>query len=323
MSITAELLHTWAERLCTLPQTDGAEVLRALGIAGDVVPRFGALHVEPLPPGARELKAVVRDGKLARVDLQLEPGTPLTRADLEQALGHGIEATRVHAHSYYGLTYRLAPAGAPYACEVFADFAPGEGPPGDAAPVSGLSLRRQAPPAQPQAKVTLTEIVEILGAVGRKLQQQDGAELRRRLEEVRDRVDDVSRVAATAPAETAPQAAAPELEKLLTALRQTGAAATEALQRHGATLRSALHNLDLAGITETFKKFAEYLADPTPENQAKAKELVARIEAATGKQMGPAEAERARQDEERRAAIKRDVQASLDEIFRGAKKPSA
>ena len=352
MTITADRLRMWSERICTLPSTDAREVVQELGVEGSVVPRFNALVIEPPLAGALEVKAVERKGCFDRISIQLAAES-LSRAQLEQRFGHGVAVPRVHPDSYFTVSYRLDLPGAPFGCDVSAEFATD---PTDETPVAGISLRRQ--PAQPapadRPQVTLTELVDVLATAAAKLRQEDGAEIKRHLEEVRDQVAHIGEAAQTAQASGAStgtgtgtgngtgtgagtgngaaagdaqarKAAAAEVEKLVDAVTRASAAARRAVARQGEPVRQAAGSLDLGSLTDTLRRFTSLLASGTPESQTKIKELLGQLEAAFGPSVGKlfaADAERRKRDDaERRAEIKKDVQASLDEIFRGKKKP--
>jgi hypothetical protein len=328
MTLTADLLRTWSERLCTLPSTEARELVRELGIAGSVVSRFGALAIEPSLPGAVEVKAVEHQGRFDRLDLQLAPrpdGPHITRSELEQRFGHGVAVPRGHADSYFTLSYRLDLPGAPFGCDVSAEFA---AEPGDDTPVGGISLRRQPAAARPQ--VAVAELIDVLAKATAKLRQDDGAELKQHVEEVRDQVAHFGQtMQASTGDEQARKAAAAQIEKLLEAVGKTGVAARRAVAKQGETVRQAAQQaisaIDLSALTDALRRFGALLASGTPESQARLKELLAQLEAAVGPSLGklmtPDPARQQRADQERRAAIKQDVQASLDEIFRGKKKP--
>jgi hypothetical protein len=330
MTVTADTLRAWAERICTLPSTDSRELVAALGIAGTVVPRFNALVIEPPLEGALEVKAVERRGDFDRLSLQLA-GANIKRSELEERFGHGVLVPRVHPDSYFTVSYRLELPDAPFACEASAEFAT---EPTDDTPVAGVYLRRhQVQPAAPAPQVTLPELVEVLSKTSDKLRQEDGAEIRRHVEEVRDQVahlgETMRAAAAAADDDVGRKAAAAEVAKLVDVVGKTGAAAGRALAKQGEligqAIRQALGTIDTSALTDALRRFGALVASGTPESKAKIQELMAELEAKVGASLGKlftAETERQqREDEERRAAIKKDVQASLDEIFRGKKKP--
>lgn len=317
MSITADLLQAWGERICTLPATEARELVRELDLGGQVVPRLGALAVEPPLAGAVEVRAIERRERFERLDLKLDPsGARVTRAELEARLGSGVEVPRIHA-GYFTLVYRLDRPGAPFGCDVSAEFAaePATEPAWDT-PASGISLRRQ--PARLATTAPshgmLGQLVEALATATARLRQDDGAELRRRVEEVRDHVAHFGQAVATAgDGEEGRREAAAELEKLVAAVGKAGAAAGRAVARQGEAVRQVIGALDLGALTEALRRFTALLASQTPagqtptghtpNSQARIKELLAQLERAVGGSFGTLFA------------------AEGDEIFRGKKNP--
>lgn len=368
MTITAARLRTWSERICTLPATDTRAVVQELGIEGSVVSRFNALVIEPPIEGALEVKAVERQGRFDRISVQLASEI-LPRADLEQCFGRGRVAPHSQPDSYFTVSYRLDLPGAPFGCDVSAEFAT---EPTAETPVAGISLRRQ--PAQAAAadkpQMRLTALVDVIATAAAKLRQENGTEIKRHLEEVRDQVAHVgasgasttatataATASATATAATATAAsataatgtstatsagatgpsasadatqarktaAAAEVEKLVDAIARAGAAASRAVTKQGAAASQASGSLDLSSLTDALRRFTALVQSGTPESQDKIKELLGQLEATFGSSVGKlfaADATRpTREDEERRAEITKDVQASLDEISPGKKKP--
>lgn len=303
MSITADLLQAWGERICTLPATEARELVRELGLGGQVVPRLGALAVEPPLAGAVEVRAIERRERFERLDLKLDPGgARVTRAELEERFGSGVEVPRIHA-GYFTLAYRLDRPGAPFGCDVSAEFA---AEPVAETPASGISLRRQparfatAAPSQGM----LGQLVEALATATARLRQDDGAELRRRVEEVRGQAAHFGHAVETAgDGEEARRTAAAELEKLVAAVGKAGAAAGRAVARQGEAVRQVIGALDLGALTEALRRFTALLASHTPDSQARVKELLAQLERAVGGSFGTLFA------------------AEGDEILRGKKNP--
>src|SRR5690606_34425871 len=100
-----------------------------------------------------------------------------------------------------GVRYRLDLPDAPFGCDVSAEFAPAPADaapapadaapaPADAAPIREISLRRQPPrPAEaPRPSPTLAELVDVLAQVTERLRREDGPELVRHVEGIRDQV---------------------------------------------------------------------------------------------------------------------------------------
>ncbi|GAA0445626.1 hypothetical protein Acor_75840 [Acrocarpospora corrugata] len=119
--LDAGVLLSWAHTLCRLTMDDPALVAGALGLPGELVPRRGEIAVEPPPPGAAELLLSSRAGRFRYVRV-LPSSTALIRADLDALLGAGFVPPRVHWDSPHTRVYRVEVAGAPYSCEVAAEF---------------------------------------------------------------------------------------------------------------------------------------------------------------------------------------------------------
>ena len=142
MSIDADLVRRWSERLCRLPAGGAAEAAMALGLAGSLVRRVDATLVEPPPPGCAELMLVEGNRGVDHLDLELGDGpggSRLTRAGLDARFGRGDELVRIHYDSPYPLAYHVEVPGAPFTCEVIAYF---RDEPTDASTAVRLVLRR-------------------------------------------------------------------------------------------------------------------------------------------------------------------------------------
>ncbi|GAA1023954.1 hypothetical protein Aple_091320 [Acrocarpospora pleiomorpha] len=119
--LDAGLLLSWAQTLCRLSMDDPVLVAGSLGLLGELVPRRGEVAVEPPPPGAAELLISGRAGRFAYVKIQ-PASTSLIRADLDALLGVGFVPPRVHWDSPHTRVYRVEVPGAPYCCDVTAEF---------------------------------------------------------------------------------------------------------------------------------------------------------------------------------------------------------
>lgn len=156
MTITADLVRTWSEQLCTLPALDFPGALQALGIAGSIVDKTRDYAiVEPPPPGTSRLGLSRENlgknkGNLGTVELTLD-GSTLTRGALDQRLGGGNALPRVDFDRPHVVSYRVELPGAPFRCTVSASFA---GEPGPASVATQVSFRRDVvktpEPARPQ-----------------------------------------------------------------------------------------------------------------------------------------------------------------------------
>ncbi|WP_232667826.1 hypothetical protein [Pseudonocardia sp. TRM90224] len=135
-----ELLVRWSGRICTVRSTNAEAVAGELDLVEmRLVPRFGGFCIEPPPAGLREMRVIQREGRFARLDMQLN-GSALTRGDLDAVFGVGVGAPRVHFDSFHTLTYRWNQPSALYGCEITAEF---EGDPTADTPVTGLSMHRR------------------------------------------------------------------------------------------------------------------------------------------------------------------------------------
>jgi hypothetical protein len=144
MTITADLLRTWSEQLCTLPALDFAAALRALGLTGSLVDKSSDYAiVEPPPAGASRVGLSLENlgknkGFLGTIELTLD-AAKLTRGELDQRFGAGTALPRVDFDRPYAINYRVEIAGAPYRCTVSASFAD---EPTAASAATQVSLRR-------------------------------------------------------------------------------------------------------------------------------------------------------------------------------------
>ncbi|WP_214110149.1 hypothetical protein [Acrocarpospora catenulata] len=119
--LDAGLLLEWAEMLCRFGSDDPTLVAPALGLPGELLPRRGEVALRPAPPGAAELVIGSRDGRFRYVKIMLAT-TTIIRADLDARLGAGYIPPRLHWDSPHTLVYRVEVPGAPYSCDVAADF---------------------------------------------------------------------------------------------------------------------------------------------------------------------------------------------------------
>jgi hypothetical protein len=129
----------WAGILCELPRSGAADAVAALGLTGTLTPAASYRRLEPAPPGIARFQLAEGEGDVSSVHVELE--NPVTgRADLDALLGPGSDVPRVHYDQPYPVCYRVTAAGAPYTCDLFADF---DDAPQDGGPARSLRFRRQ------------------------------------------------------------------------------------------------------------------------------------------------------------------------------------
>lgn len=122
-AVTAELLRTWATRLCRARSGAPADLAAAIG--------------EPLdtpPPGITSV--TIRGGDIPLVELELGDFLPLR--DLDQLLGAGNRLPRVDWDHPHVVAYTIAAPRAPYRCVLLASC---DQAPSPTAPVTRATLR--------------------------------------------------------------------------------------------------------------------------------------------------------------------------------------
>ena len=115
------------------------------------------------------------------------------------------------------------------------------------------------------------------------------------------------------------QAAAQEIEKLIELFTKTGAALGGALAAYKEPVMKAMQGVDMQKAADTLRMLADWMKNPSAEREAEVKKAVGELEATMGPLVGH---DPVAEDRKRREEIKADVKASLDEIFRGKKKPT-
>jgi hypothetical protein len=179
----------------------------------------------------------------------------------------------------------------------------------------------EPPPAAPT--LTLNDLMEALAKVTAKLQGAEGDGVRQQAGEVRQQVtaliDKLEQRGE--PDEATRKAAAAELERLVEAVAKTGTAAGKALEQQREPLKQAFSGVPMSSVAEGLHRFADWLANPTPDKEAEVKRVVEQLQQTLGPLVGfdPVAAQE-REDAKQRAEIRADVQKSLDSIFR-PKKP--
>ena len=103
---TAELLRTWATRLCSARSGTPADLAAAL-----------AVPLDPPPPGV--LSVHIRGGDIPLVELELGDRLPL--GDLDRLLGAGNRLPRVDWDRPHVVAFTIAVPRAPYVCVLLAN----------------------------------------------------------------------------------------------------------------------------------------------------------------------------------------------------------
>lgn len=169
----------------------------------------------------------------------------------------------------------------------------------------------------PPQQQNLDELMEALATVSAKLQGKQGAELDAHVRHVKDSVKQLVQTVQIKEQDAAlRKQAAAQVEELLDAVAKIGNPAGQAVAGAREPIAQTFRGVDLAKMADGMRVFAEWLAHPNNANKAQAEQLIAQLQHVMGPMVG---FDPAREDEERRAQIKKDVQKSLDEIFRGKK----
>jgi hypothetical protein len=170
-------------------------------------------------------------------------------------------------------------------------------------------------PVVPQQN--LDELMEALATVSAKLQGKQGKELDAHVRKVKDSVKQLVQTVKLQEQDILlRQQAAAQVEELLDAVAKISNPAGQAVAGAREPIAQTFRGVDLAKMADGMRVFAEWLAHPNNANKAQAEQLVAQLQHVMGPMVG---FDPEREDEERRAQIKKDVQKSLDEIFRGKK----
>ena len=177
-----------------------------------------------------------------------------------------------------------------------------------------MTKKPDEPPEQ-----NLDELMEALATVSAKLQGKQGGEIDAHVRHVKDSVKQlVQTVQLQEQDAAARKQAAAQVEELLDAVTKLQNPAGQAVAGSREPIAQAFRGVDLARMADGMRVFAEWLAHPNTQNKAQAEQLIAQLQHVMGPMVGH---DPEREEAERKAQIKADVQKSLDEIFRG-KKPS-
>jgi hypothetical protein len=142
-TITADVLGAWSRQLC-VAAGGAVDIARSLGLTGSLTEHATAWELAP-PSGATQVRfvkaATATDPgveEIAYVDVKLAQRLP--RSALDARFGAGRQLPRVHPGRPYKVAYHVTVAGAPYTCQVIAEFADEPATPGTLA--HGVTLRR-------------------------------------------------------------------------------------------------------------------------------------------------------------------------------------
>jgi hypothetical protein len=183
-----------------------------------------------------------------------------------------------------------------------------------------LLAKYAAPPAEPPRpepppvdQYPLQVLVEALATVVAKQQGFEGAELRRHISDLKGQVQSLVQLfQIKAKEELERKQTSAELERLLDGIAQTGTAAGQAIAEHRDAISQAFRGVDLARIADGLEVLIAWLRNPTAEKTVPVQEMIANIQATMGPMAGWIPGA---EDEARREQIRKDVQASLEQIF--------
>jgi hypothetical protein len=140
-TVTADVLGAWSRQLCGA--AGGAvDIARSLGLTGSLTEHADAWDLTP-PAGATRVtfvKAATAQSAEQIAYLRVKLARPLPRGALDTRFGSGQQLPRVHPGRPYKVAYHVTVAGAPYTCEVIAEFI--DEPATPAALTHGVTLRR-------------------------------------------------------------------------------------------------------------------------------------------------------------------------------------
>jgi hypothetical protein len=179
------------------------------------------------------------------------------------------------------------------------------------------------PPKTPEtepAKQPIEVVTEVIANAIGHLRGLQGPDVAKAVSGVQREVQNlVSSVEEKANDPATRKAAAQEVERLIELFTKTGAALGGALAAYKEPVVKAMQGVDMQKAADTLRMLADWMKNPTAEREAEVKKAVGELEATMGPMVGH---DPAREEQKRRDEIKADVKASLDEIFRGKKKPT-
>ena len=174
-------------------------------------------------------------------------------------------------------------------------------------------------PEQVLQNAPLDVLMDALAKLAGESQGKDGAELQAYIGDVRSQVDLlVKKVESSEEEAVQKKAVSAQVEQLIDSVIQSGTKAGVAVARNRDAIKNSFKGVDLDGLAQGLRLFADWLQHPSDTKEADVKALIERLQKTMGAAVGY---DPEREDRERRASIKADVAASLDEIFRGKPKP--
>jgi hypothetical protein len=169
----------------------------------------------------------------------------------------------------------------------------------------------------PLAGQPLEVLVELLATATGQMRGLEGSELKKHVAEMTTQVQALAtQVEVKVLDDDARKKTAQEIERLIDVFIRTGSAAGQALASFREPVLKAFQGVSLDKMAEGMRMLADWLQNPTSEGEAQVKELMEGLQKTMGPMVGH---DPEREEQERRAQIKADVKASLDEIFRGKK----
>lgn len=174
------------------------------------------------------------------------------------------------------------------------------------------------PPEQVLAEAPLDVLMEALAKISGQIQGKTGEELRAHVDDVKGQTASlIGKLELDEFDHEAKQGVAAEVDKLLATVSASHTLAGDAIAKHRSKISDAFRGVELEKMAEGLQLLAAWLRDPTNERAADAQTLIAQLQEAMGTMVGY---DPERDEAARRAEIKKDVQASLDNIFRGTPK---
>lgn len=161
----------------------------------------------------------------------------------------------------------------------------------------------------------LEVVLEVLATAGGKMKGLEGAALKKHVSgaitEAQRVVADVARKNTE---EEQRKAAATEIETVIDTLIRTGTPIAQALQKQRDPIVNAFKVADLQHLAAGMQQLVQWMTTPSAANDTLAKALMEELEKTLGPVFGvnPAAAEQVRVEQ-----MKKDVQKSLDDAFRG------